>query len=348
MEQDVKLTKLAKCAGCGAKVGAGVLSKLLKGIPVIRDENLIVGFDHSDDACVYRVSDDVALVQTIDFFPPIVDDPYLFGQIAATNALSDIYAMGGEPKTALNVLMVPERMDGETVHRILAGGYAKAAEAGAVIAGGHSIFDETPKYGLSVTGFVHPAHIWKNMGARPGDALFLTKPLGVGIVMTAAKADMASKSAVDQTVALMTTLNRAARDAARPYRVHACTDVTGFGLMGHLLEMMQGSDASAELWMDAIAILPEAEELAKIGILPEGLYRNRQFAEASADLNELALYQADLLFDPETSGGLLIAVDPADAESLRRDLNKTVPNAQCIGTVKEAGEKRIRVLRSQI
>ena len=185
MENEVKLTKLARCAGCGAKVGAGVLAQLLERIRVHEDPNLLVGFDKSDDASVYKVSDDLALVQTVDFFPPIADDPYLFGQIAATNALSDVYAMGGEPKLALNLMCVPEKMPREAVHQMLRGGYDKVYEAGCLITGGHSIFDEEPKYGLAVTGFVHPDRILTNSGARPGDVLLLTKPLGVGILTTA-------------------------------------------------------------------------------------------------------------------------------------------------------------------
>ena len=188
--EDIKLTKLAKCAGCGAKVGAGVLAKLLDGIRVHSDPNLLVGFDKSDDASVYKVTDELALVQTVDFFPPIDDDPYTFGQIAATNALSDVYAMGGEPKLALNIMAVPDCLPKEAVHALLRGGYDKVYEAGAIITGGHSILDDEPKYGLAVTGFVHPDRLLTNSGAKPGDVLFLTKPLGVGILTTAAKAEL--------------------------------------------------------------------------------------------------------------------------------------------------------------
>ena len=192
-ENEVKLTKLAKCAGCGAKVGAGVLAQLLEGIQVHRDPNLLVGFDRSDDASVYRLTDSLALVQTVDFFPPIADDPYLFGQIAAANALSDVYAMGGEPKLCLNIMAVPKDMPQEAVHELLRGGYEKVYEAGALITGGHSILDDEPKYGLAVTGFVHPEKMLTNSGAKPGDVLFLTKPLGIGVLTTAAKADLLSR-----------------------------------------------------------------------------------------------------------------------------------------------------------
>ncbi len=345
METDIRLTKLASCAGCGAKVGAGTLAALLGDMPVHRDENLLVGFDRSDDAAVYRVSGDTAIVQTVDFFPPIVDDPYTFGQIAATNALSDVYAMGGEPRLALNLLCVPEDMPAEAVRAILAGGFDKAAEAGAVIAGGHSIFDPVPKYGLCVTGFVRTDRLLKNIGARPGDALILTKPLGLGILATARRAELLDNACAKRIDTLMTTLNKTARDCMQRYRVHACTDVTGFGLMGHLCEMLQGSQAAASLYLQSIDILPEALGFAEIGIIPEGMYRNRRFAEAEVDLGGCPLNMQDVLFDPQTSGGLLIAVDSADADALMEDLCGRVPSAQRIGTVRaEDGQKRIRLL----
>ena len=342
MEHEVKLTKLAKCAGCGAKVGAGVLSQLLEGIRVHEDPNLLVGFDKSDDASVYKVSDDLALVQTVDFFPPIADDPYLFGQIAATNALSDVYAMGGEPKLCLNIMAIPESMPKEAVHQLLRGGYDKVYEAGALITGGHSILDEEPKYGLAVTGFVHPDRVLTNSGARPGDVLLLTKPLGIGVLTTAAKADMASPAAAALAQQLMTTLNKSARDAMVQYRVHACTDVTGFGLLGHACEMAQGSGVELELRVEDIDLIPEAVELARMGILPAGMYRNRAFAEGEVDAGVTELCKQDLLYDPQTAGGLLMAVDPADADALLAELRRCVPSAQRIGVVQEyQGGKRI-------
>ena len=342
MEHEVKLTKLAKCAGCGAKVGAGVLAQLLEGIRVHEDPNLLVGFDKSDDASVYKVSDDLALVQTVDFFPPIADDPYLFGQIAATNALSDVYAMGGEQKLCLNIMAIPESMPKEAVHQLLRGGYDKVYEAGALITGGHSILDEEPKYGLAVTGFVHPDKILTNSGARSGDVLLLTKPLGIGVLTTAAKADMASPAAVALAQQLMTTLNKSARDAMVQYRVHACTDVTGFGLLGHACEMAQGSGVELELRVEDIDLIPEAVELARMGILPAGMYRNRAFAEGEVDAGVTELCKQDLLYDPQTAGGLLMAVDPADADALLAELRRCVPSAQRIGVVQEyQGGKRI-------
>ena len=333
MENEVKLTKLAKCAGCGAKVGAGVLSQLLEGIKVHRDPNLLVGFDKSDDASVYKVSDELALVQTVDFFPPIADDPYLFGQIAATNALSDVYAMGGEPKLCLNIMAVPESMPREAVHQMLRGGYDKVYEAGALITGGHSILDDEPKYGLAVTGFVHPDRVLTNSGAKPGDVLLFTKPLGIGILSTAQKAEMLSPEGEALAYRLMTTLNKSARDAMVKYRVHACTDVTGFGLLGHACEMAQGSDVDLELHVENIDLIPEAASLAQMGILPAGMYRNRTFAEPEVEPGQTEVWQQDMLYDPQTAGGLLMAVDPEDADALYQELKACVPSAQRIGKV---------------
>ena len=335
MQNEIKLTKLASCAGCGAKVGAGVLSQLLDGIKVHSDPNLLVGFDKSDDASVYKISDDLALVQTVDFFPPIADDPYTFGAIAATNALSDVYAMGGEPKLALNIMAGPEGMPGEAVHEMLRGGYDKVYEAGALITGGHSILDPEPKYGLAVTGFVHPDRMLTNSGAKPGDVLLFTKPIGIGILTTAAKADMLTPELEKRMTDLMMTLNKAARDAMVKYRVHACTDVTGFGMLGHLSEMATGSDVEITLHVDEVDLISEAYEFAQMGLLPAGMYRNRSFAEKYVDAGQTELAKQDMLYDPQTSGGLLIAVDPADADALFAELKDSVPSAQRIGTVSE-------------
>ena len=346
-EESIKLTKLAECAGCGAKVGAGELAKLLADISVLRDPNLLVGFDKSDDAAVYKINDDVAMVQTLDFFPPIVDDPYAFGAIAAANALSDIYAMGGEPKTALNIMAVPEDMPKEHVHEILKGGYAKVAEAGAVICGGHSIYDKEPKYGLSVTGFVHPDKILTNAGARPGDRLIYTKRLGIGVLTAGWKADMLSEETKQAMQEQMMLLNRAARDVMLGYRVHACTDVTGFGMLGHLLEMAEGSDTAIELDTSEVDIIPEAKELTLMGILPAGMYRNRHFAEEKVDPGQTPVWLQDLLYDPQTSGGLMIAVDPTDADALMEELKADpgVQSPQSVGCVTAyTGGARIRLI----
>lgn len=344
MGENIKLTKLAKCAGCGAKVGAGVLAELLTDIKVHHDPDLLVGFDKSDDASVYRISDDLALVQTVDFFPPIADDPYIFGQIAAANALSDVYAMGGEPKLALNIMCIPENMSGEAVHEILRGGYDKVYEAGALITGGHSIFDDEPKYGMAVTGFVHPDKVLTNSGARPGDVLLLTKPIGIGILTSAMKAGLCSEETMHLAYRLMSTLNKNARDAMVKYCVHSCTDVTGFGLLGHCCEMALGSDVSMILDTHSIDLIPESLEFARMGVLPAGMYRNRSFAESSVDGGEVELAVQDMLYDPQTSGGLLIAVAPEDAEALFEELTACVPSAQRIGTVcTYEGGARIRL-----
>ena len=247
---DAKDDRYGKCdiefckgGGCTAKLGAGALSRVLGMIPKRNaDESLIVGYDSSDDAAVYRISPDTAMIHTLDFFPPMVEDPYTFGQIAATNALSDVYAMGGEPKLCLNIMAIPETMPREAVHALLRGGYDKVYEAGALITGGHSILDDEPKYGLAVTGFVHPDRVLTNAGAKPGDVLFLTKPIGIGVLTTAGKAGLLSADDQALCIKLMTTLNKAARDVMVKYRVHACTDVTGFGLLGHGSELAQGSD----------------------------------------------------------------------------------------------------------
>ncbi len=333
LENEVKLTKLAKCSGCGAKVGAGVLAQLLEGLPVHRDENLLVGFDRSDDASVYKISPEMAPVQTVYFYPPNADEPYIYGAIAAANALSDVYAMGGEPKLALNVMAVPEDMPRETVHEILRGGYEKVYEAGAMITGGHSILDPEPKYGLAVTGFVHPDKVLTNSGALPGDVLLLTKPIGIGVLVAAMKGGLLEDAVRDRAYSTMMTLNKAARDCMVKYRVHACTDVTGFGVLGHLLEMAQGSGVEIHLSLSGICFIPEAVEFARMGLLPEGMYRNRAFAEESVDLGETPLEYQDLLFDPQTSGGLCISVDAEDADALLGELQNAVPAAQRIGSV---------------
>ena len=342
MENEIKLTKLASCAGCCAKVGAGVLAQLLGDLHVLHDPKLLVGFDKSDDASVYQITDELALVQTVDFFPPIADDPYTFGAIAATNALSDVYAMGGEPKLALNIMAVPKDLPKETVHEILRGGYEKAYEAGVIITGGHSILDPEPKYGLAVTGFVHPQKVLTNSGAQPGDVLLLTKPLGIGVLTTANKAGLLEPETLAYANQLMTTLNKVARDVMVQYRVHACTDVTGFGLMGHGTEMAQGSGVELHIDTAGITVIPAALEFARMGVLPEGMYRNRSFAEAQVDPGDVALALQDLLYDPQTSGGLLMAVHPEDADALLAELSGKVPAAQRIGTVEPyRGGKRI-------
>ena len=335
METSARLTRLASCAGCGAKVGAGTLASLLGNFKTRTDPNLIVGFDKSDDASVYVVNDDTALIQTVDFFPPIVDDPYLFGQIAAANAISDVYAMGGEPRLALNVMCVAETMEEAWIREILRGGYDKAYEAGVIISGGHTIRGSEPLYGLAVTGFARPDQIRRNDAAQPGDALILTKPLGVGILTTAAKAELVEPSLMNRIYRQMATLNRDACRAMQRYRVHGCTDVTGFGLMGHGCEMAQGSGCTLHIRVKSVPFHAEALEMADMGLVPAGAYRNRGFAEgATLVRGDVSRAMQDILYDPQTSGGLLIAVDERDAEALRKD----IPGAAIIGYVTEREE----------
>ena len=336
METEVKLTKLASCAGCGAKMGAGTLAKMLEGFKAHSDPRLIVGYDKSDDASVYVLDENTALIQTTDFFPPIVDDPYLYGKIAATNALSDVYAMGGEPKLALNILCAAEGMAEETIRQILRGGYDAAYEAGAIITGGHTIRGAEPIYGLAVSGFVHPEKVLTNSSARPGDVLILTKPLGVGIITTGAKADMVEIEVLDRIYAQMATLNKAARDIMVGFQVHSCTDVTGFALMGHSYEMAQGSGCTIHIQVDKVPYHPEALELASMGLIPAGAYRNREYASAGVAVRgKISRAMEDILYDPQTSGGLLFALPEQEAEARLARLKQTIPNAAIIGYVTE-------------
>ena len=337
METEVKLTKLASCAGCGAKVGAGTLSQLLEGFQTHYDPRLIVGYDKSDDASVYVLDQNTALVQTTDFFPPIVDDPFLFGQIAATNALSDVYAMGGEPKLALNLLCIAEQMEDHTVQEILRGGYSKAYEAGAIITGGHTIHGAEPIYGLAVSGFVHPDKVLTNSGARPGDVLLLTKPLGIGILTTAAKAGLVEGPVLDRIYRQMATLNKAARDIMVRYPVHSCTDVTGFALLGHSFEMAQGSGCTIHIRTEQVPFHPECYELAEMGFIPAGAYRNRDYAEAGVKVvGEVSRAMQDILYDPQTSGGLLMALPEDAARDCLKALREVIPQAVAVGYVTEA------------
>lgn len=297
--------------GCTAKLGPAVLERVLSQLPRPTDPALLIGSESSDDAAVYQLTDDLAMVQTLDFFPPMVEDPYLFGQIAAANALSDIYAMGGRVRTALNIVCFPEAMDLNILGRILQGGCEKVMEAGGSLAGGHSIADQEVKYGLSVTGTIHPQKIRPNNAGRVGDALVLTKPLGVGLVCTAARMGAASDDALALAVRSMTTLNKYAAELADRYPVHACTDVTGFGLLGHLHEMTR-PDLTARIYMKDVPVIPQAAAYADGFYLTAAAQRNRNFADGRVKLKGLTFAQEEILFDPQTSGGLLFALD-ADA-----------------------------------
>ena len=342
METNVKLTKLASCAGCGAKVGAGTLASMLEGFQTHFDNRLLVGYDKSDDASVFQLDEETALVQTLDFFPPIVDDPFLFGQIAATNALSDVYAMGGEPRLALNILCLKDSMDKETVQEILRGGYSKAYEANTIITGGHTINGAEPLYGLSVSGFVHPKKVLTNSGAQPGDVLILTKPLGIGILTTAAKADLVDDTILKRIYKQMTFLNKTAAHIMKKYSVHSCTDVTGFSLMGHSYEMAQGSGCTIHIESANVPFHQEAYEFAEMGFIPAGAYRNRQFAENGVYAPEhVSRALQDIFYDPQTSGGLLISVAEKDANIMLHELKECGVEAAIIGYVTKSQEYAI-------
>ena len=343
MKEKVQLTKLAPNCGCAAKVGPGTLAGVLGNLPKFHDPDLLVGTDTSDDAAVYRVSDDLALIQTLDFFTPVADDPYDFGQIAAANALSDVYAMGGTPKTALNIVAFPKNMDVEILGEILRGGADKVMEAGAVLAGGHTIQDDTPKYGLSVTGFVDPKRFWKNFGAQAGDKLILTKPLGAGIVNTAIKADLASDVTRDAVLASMKRLNRDACEVFQKFEIHACTDVTGFGLGGHATEMAVASDKTIVIDTECLPVLPGVEEYASMGLIPGGAYRNREFAGKYGVKSDAVLWREDLVFDPQTSGGLLAAVRKEDVKEIMKQLEAAGLEAGVIGEVVGKQEWTLRL-----
>lgn len=342
METEVKLTKLANCAGCGAKMGAGTLAKMLEGFKTHKDDRLIVGYDKSDDASVYVIDENTALIQTTDFFPPIVDEPYLYGKIAATNALSDVYAMGGEPKLALNIMCAAEGMSDETIREILRGGYDAAYDAGAIITGGHTIKGAEPIYGLAVSGFVHPQKVLTNSNAKAGDVLILTKPLGVGIITTGAKADLVESDVMDRIYAQMATLNKAARDIMVQYHVHSCTDVTGFGLLGHSYEMAQGSECSIHLQVEKIPYHKEALELALMGLIPAGAYRNREYAQQGVAMGkDIPRAMQDIFYDPQTSGGLLFAIPCEEADDCLARLQQTIPEAAIVGYVTDKEDSYI-------
>jgi selenide,water dikinase len=285
--------------------------------------NLIVGIETSDDAGVYRLTDDVALIQTVDFFTPITDDPYLFGQIAAANALSDVYAMGGRPLTAMNLVCFPVKaLPIGMLQQTLRGGLDKVREAGAVLVGGHSVEDKEYKYGLSVTGVVHPDRVVTNRGARNGDRLVLTKPVGTGVIATAVKADLAPVAVRRASLDSMARLNRVAAETMRDFDVHACTDVTGFGLTGHLLEMLEGADAGARIRAADVPVFEGVEALCESGLLPGGLHRNRKHQADRVDIADgVPRHLQDLLHDPQTSGGLLIAVAAEESSRLVGELH---------------------------
>ncbi len=309
----------------------------------MEDKNLIVGYEKSDDAAVYKVSEDLALIQTLDFFMPMVEDPYIFGQVAAANSLSDVYAMGGEPKTAMNIVCFPEKLDIEILGEILRGGAEKIAEAGAVLSGGHTVHDDGIKYGLSVTGFVHPDKVMKNYGSKEGDVLILTKPIGTGIISTAYKVGEASQRAIDEMITNMTTLNKYAMDIIKNYPVSACTDITGFGFLGHAYEMADASGVTYDLHRDLIPYIEEAKEYAQEFYITGGGQKNRVFAEKHVDMGDTPFWMQEIMFDPQTSGGLLFSIEEKYAGEILEELNKLEIKSAIVGMVEERGEKIINV-----
>ncbi len=336
--EEIRLTKYTHGLGCACKLRPQLLEKVLQKLPVPNDPAILVGTDTSDDAAVYKINEETAIIQTVDFFTPIVDDPYSFGAIAAANSLSDIYAMGGRALFALNVVGFPSnRLPMEVLEAILTGASDKASEAGIAIIGGHTVDDTEPKFGLAVTGVIHPDKIVSNRGARPGDTLILTKPIGTGILSTALKRQLLDKPEADLLMVTMATLNKAAAEVMQAVGANACTDVTGFGLLGHLLEMMNGSHTTAVVQADKVPLLPRAAELIGAGVVPGGTRDNQAFTAPSVSYAEkVTEVQQLLLNDAQTSGGLLIAVEQKRApDLLQRLTDADVSGAEIIGEVTE-------------
>jgi selenide, water dikinase len=309
----------------------------------MKDSSLLVGTETSDDAAVYKITEDIALIETLDFFTPVVDDPYTFGQIAAANSLSDIYAMGGEPKMALNIVCFPACLPIEVLSEILKGGSDKVLEAGAIIVGGHTVDDNEPKYGLSVTGIVNPNKILRNNTAKEGDLLILTKPIGIGIINAAIKGQAASPKAYKKAVEVMTTLNKYAFLKVKDMDINSCTDITGFGLMGHLYEMASGSSCSMNIYKDRIPVIEDAFEYAEMGLVPGGTYRNKKYLDGKYSLTDVEDYFEDILFDPQTSGGLLLSMKEEEAKKAIIALKSLSLTSAIIGEVTALKDKYIYV-----
>lgn len=316
-KEEIKLTQLAKTSGWAAKIGPEDLAKVLCNLPKVENENLIIGLDTADDAAVYKLDDNTAIIQTLDFFTPVVDDPYEFGQIAAANSLSDVYAMGGKPLLAMNIVCFPTCVDLDVLGKILKGGADKVVEAGATLVGGHSVDDDEPKYGLSVTGLVHPDKVMGNNMSKVGDVLILTKPIGTGILNTAIKADMLTDDEKKKVVKVMSTLNNVAAEGMIKYGANGCTDITGFGLLGHCYEMAKASDVSIRINHKDIVYLDKALEYASMGLVPAGAYKNADYIKNYIDINDnISENIKDILNDPQTSGGLLVSIPKEHAQEL--------------------------------
>jgi len=339
--ETVPLTSLARAGGCAAKYAAAQLETLLAGIVPADDDDLLVGLDPADDAAVYRLDADRAIVFTVDFFPPLVDDPRAFGAIAATNALNDVFAMGGAPLLALSVAAFPEELPVEVLAAVLEGADAQVRAAGAILAGGHTIRDDEPKYGLAVVGMVHPDAVWPKAGARPGDALFLTKPLGTGIVLQARRDGSAPAGALDSAVEAMVELNGAAADALRPFAPNAVTDVTGFGLLGHVHELASRSEVRATIHSQALPLLPAALELAEAGIRTGGDRRNREFVGRHVESSASGALEA-LAYDPQTAGGLVVSLPAERAAVLEATFAAEGLFIRRIGAVEEGAGVSLR------
>ena len=329
--------------GWANKIGREVLSKIISNLPRVEDKNLIVGYEKSDDASVYKITDEIALIQTLDFFTPMVDDPYIFWQIAAANSLSDVYAMGGTPKTAMNIVCFPEKENIEKLQEILRGGADKIVESGAVLSGGHSVHDPETKYGLSVTGIVHPDKILKNHGSEIGDIIVLTKPLGTGIISTASKMNEASKEAIDKSIHYMIMLNKYSAEIINNYSVTACTDVTGFGFLGHLYEMAKGTDKTFIIEKELIPYIEEAKEYAKEFFITSGGQKNRTYVEKEIDIKEVPFWLQEVMFDPQTSGGLLFTLKSSELLSIEKEFKDKNVEFWVIGSVESKREKIIIV-----
>lgn len=345
----IKLTSLSSKGGCGCKIGPADLAQVLRNLPPSESNpDLLVGLDTSDDAGVYRLNADTALVQTVDFFTPIVDDPYSFGQVAAANALSDVYAMGGKPLTVLNIVAFPiSKLEKRILAEILRGAGDKAKEAGATLVGGHSIDDNEPKFGLSVTGLVHPDKVKTNAGAKPGDKLILTKPIGVGIMTTSIKKDALSAEEIQRVTQVMTTLNKQAAEIMEPYDVNGCTDVTGFGLLGHAAEMAKASGVGIRIGRQQVPVLPRVRQLAEEGFVPGGTKNN--FAHLQGTVSFAAtIDQIDqwILCDAVTSGGLLIAVPEHKANDLLQALRQAGVEAAMVGETVSDHPGKIEVVET--
>jgi selenide, water dikinase len=339
-----RLTESVKAAGCASKLSPAVLDAVLGKLARQHDPNVLVGFDHADDAGIYQLGPETALVQTVDFFTPIVDDPYTFGQIAATNALSDVYAMGGKPITSLAMVCFPEKGELKVLERILAGGLSKMMEAGCTVIGGHSIRDDETKFGYAVTGVVDPSKVLTNGGAQVGDRLLFTKSLGTGVISTAIKKGVAKQAWIDGAVASMTTLNKTAGEVIKPFAVHGLTDVTGFGMIGHAREVALASKVTLRFCVGRIRLLEGALDCVRAGYIPGGLKANREFAECVVGYEDgISEEIKTMLFDPQTAGGLLISVAAEDSVELTRALNAAGVAAVEIGEVLAEGKPLIRI-----